>query len=290
VNQGTNLDQVAIIDLRGPDPGAFHDVYRTYAMRARLEREHGQAKNQILWRGQVPLLGDANYANDAIFAEDRWLAAVEKDTRKVPLAQKIIDDKPADIGPRCTNGNGTDLPESECDAVVQAYSTPRIQAGMPLADDTIKCELQPLRRNAYGSNTFTDDQWAALVHAFPKGVCDYGKPGIDRVPVVPWLSYAKGPGGKPLGTVPASKPLGGSAGCIKGNSRTVPISRKVHGLRVRSTSVHANGPVKLKHRGKKLFAVVDIRKLKGKTMVLRISRRTIGGKLIKTKHTRLVCK
>ena len=48
-----NLDKVAIIDLRGPDPGAFHDVYRTYAMRARLDREHGHHRNQVLWRGQV---------------------------------------------------------------------------------------------------------------------------------------------------------------------------------------------------------------------------------------------
>ena len=37
VNQGTHLDRVAMIDLRGPDPGAFHDVYRTYAMRDTAE-------------------------------------------------------------------------------------------------------------------------------------------------------------------------------------------------------------------------------------------------------------
>ncbi len=36
-NTASNLDQVAIIDLRGPDPGAFHDVYRTYAIRARFD-------------------------------------------------------------------------------------------------------------------------------------------------------------------------------------------------------------------------------------------------------------
>ena len=41
IDQADNLDKVAIIDLRGPDPGAFHDVYRTYVMRARLDREHG---------------------------------------------------------------------------------------------------------------------------------------------------------------------------------------------------------------------------------------------------------
>jgi hypothetical protein len=59
---------------------------------------------------------------------------------------------------------------------------------------------------------------------------------------------------------------------------------------VRSTKVAANGKVRLTRRGKRLFAVVDIRKLRGRTMVLRISRRTVSGKLVKTKHTRRVCK
>ena len=36
VNSTNNLDDVAIIDLRGPDPGAFHDAYRSWAIRARL--------------------------------------------------------------------------------------------------------------------------------------------------------------------------------------------------------------------------------------------------------------
>src|SRR4029079_833003 len=56
VDTANNLDKVAIIDLRGPDPGAFHDVYRTYALRARLTRNFGTAANQILWRGQTPLI------------------------------------------------------------------------------------------------------------------------------------------------------------------------------------------------------------------------------------------
>ena len=290
VNQGTHLDKVAIIDLRGPDPGAFHDVYRTYAMRARLEREHGQAKNQVLWRGQVPLLGDAGYQGQAIVAMDEWLAAVEKDKRNVPLAQKILDDKPASVHDRCTNGSGQELPTDACDATVQSYESPRIVAGMPFADDTIKCELRPLRRTSYAPILFTDAQWEELQKAYPQGVCDYSEPGVDRVPTVPWLSYKSGPGGKPLGDPPASRSLTASSGCIKGKSRTVPISRKVRGERVKSTRVNANGPAKLVRKGRRLYARVDIRKLKGRTMVLRISRRTVSGKLVKTKHTRRVCK
>ena len=51
INSANNLDKVAIIDLRGPDPGAFHDAYRSWAIRARLEREHGTFANHVIWFG-----------------------------------------------------------------------------------------------------------------------------------------------------------------------------------------------------------------------------------------------
>ena len=229
VNQATHLDQVAIIDLRGPDPGAFHDVYRTYVMRARLEREHGHAKNQILWRGPVPLLGDPDYTDESIVAMDRWLAAIERDRRSVPLARKIVDDKPSDVGDRCSDGapGGSDVAAGSCDATVQSYSSPRIEAGMPQTDDTIKCELQPLRRESYAQIQFTDSQWADLQKAFPEGVCDYSKPGVDRTPTVPWLTYEDGPGGKPLGAVSRSS----SFGCLSGRSPIGPRGIGRVGLR-----------------------------------------------------------
>ena len=207
INQGTNLDEVAIIDLRGPDPGAFHDVYRTYVVRARLEREHGTAANQVLWRGQVPLVGDDTFEDDSIVAMDRWLAAVEADGRRIPLAQKIREDKPASVADRCTNGAGGELPKEECDAVVQSYSSARIEAGMPLTDDTMKCDRKPMQRSDYPVQ-FSDAQWAELQKAFPDGVCDYSKPGISRVRTVPWLTYKGGPGGRPLGKAPESEPFG----------------------------------------------------------------------------------
>jgi putative cell wall-binding protein len=206
-NVANNMDEVAIIDLRGPDPGAFHDVYLTYALRERLIREHGHADNQILWRGQVALFGDVNYVDQAILAMDRWLAAVEADTRDVPLAQKIVEDRPDSVDHRCTDGAGRDLPASVCDATVESYSTPRFEAGMPLTDDTIKCELKPLRREDYPVE-FTDAQWAQLEQVFPDGVCDYTKPGAAKQGTIPWLTYAHLVGGEPMGDPPVSVPFG----------------------------------------------------------------------------------
>ena len=209
VNTGVNLDKVAIIDLRGPDPGAFHDVYRTYSMRERLIREHGTAENQVLWRGQVPLLGDSNYVTQGIQAMDKWLAVVEKDTRDVPLARKILDArKVAKVEARCTNGSGVELAASVCDATVQAYASPRIAAGAPVADDTLKCQLVPLKRTAY-KVTFTDAQWAALQKTFPTGVCDYTKPSVGKQETKTWQAYDV-VGGRPLGAAPVSVPFRGS--------------------------------------------------------------------------------
>jgi hypothetical protein len=208
IDTATNLDEVAIIDLRGPDPGAFHDVYRTYVMRARLERNFGHADNQVLWRGYVPLFGDATYADEAILAMDGWLANIEEDVRSVPLAQKVLDNLPGDLGARCTNGAGVDVPAETCDALVQSYSSPRIEAGAPFTDDYMKCELKPLMREEYLPVVFTDDQWAALQAAFPTGVCDYSRPPVDSGPTIGWLTYKNGPGGEPLGEPPVSVPFG----------------------------------------------------------------------------------
>jgi hypothetical protein len=211
VNSANNLDKVAIIDLRGPDPGAFHDVYRTYSLRARLLRNFGTAANQVLWRGQVPLIGDASYVDQAIFALDKWLARVEADRRPLPLAKKVIADKPSDIGDRCTDGVGQPVPGEVCDQTVSAYGSPRIAADGPLTDDVMQCQLKPLRRDDYGV-TFTDAQWKALAATFKSGVCDYSKPGVGQRGALTWLTYQDASGrvvygGKPLGAAPVSTPI-----------------------------------------------------------------------------------
>jgi hypothetical protein len=282
VDQAINLDKVAIIDLRGPDPGAFHDVYRTYAMRARLKREHGTTANQILWRGQVPLLGDSNYTDESIVAMDSWLAVIEKDHRAIPLARKVIEDKPKDVTDRCTDGNGHDVDASACDATVQAYATPRIVAGMPLADDTLKCDLQPLRRDAFPAGTFTDADWASLVKTYPKGVCDYAKPGMFRTPTVPWQTYQDKSGnvvygGRGLGAVPASAPFGAGS-CVDKRSFTFKFSRSRAGARVVRVAIYVNGKRRVLRRGHDIKRVKLARLPKGKFTVKIVTTFSNGSK------------
>ena len=213
INSANHLNKVAIIDLRGPDPGVFHDVFRTYAMRARLQRNFGTVANQVLWRGQVPLVGDPSFADEAVFAMDRWLARVHADRRKVPLARKIIVNRPDSVTDRCTDGQGNDQPASVCDSTVTSYGTPRQGAEGPLAEDVMKCRLKPMRRADYPV-AFTDQQWSRLQQAFPGGVCDYSKRGVGQRGAIPWLTYQNKRGrviygGKPLGRPPVSHRIRG---------------------------------------------------------------------------------
>ena len=209
-NMANNLDQTAVIDLRGPDPGAFHDVYRVYATRARLDREHGNHNNHLIWRGPVALMGDPNFASEAIIAMDRWLAAAEQDTRDIPYAQKLTENRPEDVTDRCTSGGGegSEVPSEVCDEIVQPYSTARIEAGMPYTDDVAKCQLKPLLESDYYPIRFTAEEWAALQEVFPTGVCDYSKPGVEQQDTIPWATFADGPGGQPMGPAPVSVPFG----------------------------------------------------------------------------------
>lgn len=217
INQGNNMDEVAIIDCRGPDPGLFHDAYRAYAMRGRLDRAHGHHDNQLIWEGPVPILADNACAKNSFIAMDRWLAAVEQDTSATPVAQKIVANKPADLQDACYDGLGQKLKDGICGPLIVAiYGTPRTGAGDAITTDTNKCQLKPLDRNDnYGIFGFSDEQWTQLQAVFPEGVCDYTKPGVSQQPTIPWMAYGTADkavyGGKPLPTPPANSGQGWAA-------------------------------------------------------------------------------
>jgi len=220
INETNNLDQTAIIDCRGPDPGAFHDAYRAFALRARLDREHGNHDNQLIWEGPAPIIGDTQCNLTSLIAMDRWLGAVERDTSSKTQAQKIAADKPSDLGDECYDGNGNKASDGLCPpGVVPIYGTPRTVAGDAITTDANKCQLRPLSRSDnYGAIPFTDAQWTQLRSLFPNGVCDFSKPGVDQQPTIPWMTYqdARGRviyGGRPLGAAPVSIPFGPDTRC-----------------------------------------------------------------------------
>ncbi|ROH91080.1 hypothetical protein ED208_08940 [Stagnimonas aquatica] len=211
INETNNLDQTAIIDCRGPDPGAFHDAYRAFAIRARLDREHGNHDNQVIWEGPLLIMGDNECARNSFAAMDAWLAAVEQDLSPMPLALKLTTHKPTNVVDACYDGLGQRISAGLCpELIVPVYGTPRTVAGDAISTDTNKCQLKPLDRNDdYGLLPFTDAQWASLSAVFPEGVCDYSKPGVSQQGTIPWQTY-QGPlnqviyGGTPLPPAPAN--------------------------------------------------------------------------------------
>jgi hypothetical protein len=215
INETNNLNRTAIIDCRGPNPGLFHDAYRAFAVRARLNREHGNHANQLIWEGPVVLTGDNQCGLNAFLALDRWLRAVENDRSPGTYAQKIARDKPSDLTDRCYDGNGDKVRDGLCPpGVVNVEGTPRTVAGDAITTDANKCRLKPLNRSDdYGPIPFTNQQWTRMQAIFPNGVCDFSKPGVAQQGTVPWMTYqdAQGKviyGGQPLGPPPTSKVLG----------------------------------------------------------------------------------
>ncbi|MGH8561365.1 MAG: DUF6351 family protein, partial [Nevskiales bacterium] len=225
INQTNNLDRTAIIDCRGPDPGAFHDSYRAYAVRARLDREHGDHDNQLIWEGPLLIVGDNFCGVNSFLAMDRWLAAVELDTSNTPLPQKLTANKPADLGDQCYDGVGQKLTDGLCPrvtvpgspalsvGVVPVYATPRMMAGDSITTDTNKCQLKPLNRSDnYGPIGFSDAEWLQMQALYPDGVCDFSKPGVHQQDTIPWQTYQDANGNVIYGGTPLPLPPANSGG------------------------------------------------------------------------------
>ena len=213
VTQGTQLANVPIIDLRGSHNfNDIHTDYHSYVMRARLDAANGGHANQLIWTWDATLTPFSITPPPAIALKsfltmDAWLAALESDNRDVPLSQKVLDDKPSGAIDECFTGTAqTETTDAAtCAATFPYFADARLVAGSPWTDNAMQCALKPLDRASY-SVTFTDTQWARLESAFPAGVCDWSAPPVGFQPSVPWLSFAAGAGGEPVGPPPESHP------------------------------------------------------------------------------------
>jgi hypothetical protein len=192
IDETNNLDQVAMINHGGPDPGLAHDYSHAFWTEERLLADQGHTDNRVMWFGPAPLIGDPQWANEALLDMDRWLTAVESDSRDVSLASKIAEDRPEDVTDRCVTADAAPACSvEELQALQTRLSTPRQEAGGPVANDNVACRLKPLDRADYGAigAAFTADQWAQLETVFADGVCDWSVPGRGQGPAETWLQY-----------------------------------------------------------------------------------------------------
>jgi hypothetical protein len=213
VTYGAELANVPMIDLRGSHNfNDIHTDYHSYVMRARLDAANGGHGNQLIWTwsGSPPPLSivpSASIALKSFLLMDTWLSNIESDSRDMPLSRKVLDDKPAGATDKCFVGptfvETTDA--ATCASTFPHFGDARLVAGESLVDNAMACRLKPLNRSDYDAD-FSDAQWARLRQAFPVGVCDWSQPPVGFQPSIPWLTYAGGPGGQPLGAPPESHP------------------------------------------------------------------------------------
>ncbi|NUZ04781.1 DUF6351 family protein [Piscinibacter koreensis] len=207
-NMMNNMSETAILETRllATD---FHQVFHAYVLRARLDRAQGHHDNHVRWRTLATT--DPVLTNAAFDTMVEWLRAIKADTRNVPKAQKVIDNKPALARDRCTTGNGVDQDLGVC---TRPLELTRVLAGAPDSTDVGACQLKALNSADYPGVAFTAQQWQTLQQTFPSGVCDFSKPLVDMDWTKPWMDYS-GVRGKPMGPAPVS---------VDGRTTQVPAS------------------------------------------------------------------
>jgi hypothetical protein len=190
-----------IIDDRTyTDPtGDFHTSYYSFVLRARLLRDNGDLNNYVLQRHSSRV----SRSEENLATMDRWLTNLALDRSSDPLRARITRARPEDLVEACWDDQGNRIAEPQefdperlfvndqgkCNALFPIYTGPRLVSGGPLTNDVFKCELKPLRQRDY-KVSFAAEEWARLERIFPRGVCDYSRPGVAQLAHTrTWLSF-----------------------------------------------------------------------------------------------------
>ena len=187
---GGSLGAIPIIDLRVymDLTGDIHDSLRSFVTRARLVATNGRADNHVILRmlrGSGAVAG-APAPVTTIRMMDRWLTAIGDDRSSDSAAVKVARNRPADITDACFTEEAEKIVEpaaytaqGRCNQMFPPYADPRIAAGGPLTGDVLKCELKSVDLGEYGQ-PFTQEQVSRLKRVFTRGVCDFGRSGVEQ--------------------------------------------------------------------------------------------------------------
>jgi len=194
---GAGMVKTPIIDYRGyvdqQAAGNVHQWFHSFSMRERLLDANGNFDNHVMLTedgASFGLYGDASpVLSGALRQMDEWLTTLKQDTSHAPDHVKIRRAKPSDLVDACFTQLGTEkIAEPAtfqgggvCNGLFPAYSSPRMVAGEPVANNVLKCQLKPIDDADY-TVTFASAEKAQLGAVFPQGVCDYRKPGVGQKP------------------------------------------------------------------------------------------------------------
>ncbi|HET9625615.1 MAG TPA: DUF6351 family protein [Kofleriaceae bacterium] len=223
ISDGKQLAKTPIIDVRGfddsnlaPPVGALgiHHIWRSFSLRARLDAATGTHNNHVLWRFGTGLIAPAasGLTLQSFLLMDQWVSAIKADTSDTAIERKVARYKPPEAFDFCYLTSDTTFSKKvtdpalcDGDRFLKPHSSPRQVAGGPVAENILKCQLRPLDRRDYPAS-LTDAQFARLAAAFPRGVCDFSKPGVGEESAVSPLDFSGGPGGAVLPPAPKSAP------------------------------------------------------------------------------------
>jgi Tannase-like family of unknown function (DUF6351) len=198
---GLGMRRTPIIDYRGyvdqpENSNETHSRFHSFSMRQRLLEANGNFNNQVMLvedgsttTGNGLFSDTSPVLSHALTQMDEWLTKFLADTTPAPIPVKINRSKPSDLIDACFTNKGTvKIAEQQvyqydttCNQLYPSFSTPRMVAGEPLANDVLKCELRPVDLSLYKVR-FTAAEAAQLKAIFPQGVCDYTKPGVGQQP------------------------------------------------------------------------------------------------------------
>jgi hypothetical protein len=191
------LRSIPIMDnATSNEDGGYHYGWFHFALRDRLRKANGgRSDNMVMWRSTM---GDA-----ARTTFDAWMSAVVAAPANGSPLERVVSARPAQAREGCYSKDTTpsfifeelaftSASTSRCSTLYPVYSSPRFQAGGPLAADVLKCQLKQIDAKDYSVPLSTADL-KRLKAAFPEGVCDWAKPGVNQVPVVTWASFGPSP-------------------------------------------------------------------------------------------------
>jgi len=111
----------------------------------------------------------------ALSQMDEWLSRLNAGNGTRPSLAAIAKAKPADLTDACFTDNGTIRiaetqiyqGDTKCNKLYPSYSSPRMVAGEPLANNVLKCQLRPIDATDYGGKLGKDDLKALALRQRP---------------------------------------------------------------------------------------------------------------------------
>jgi len=220
---------------------------------------------------------------------DAWLDDIAADRRAGSPAAKVARNKPPETVDACWIAGMKTTDMATCTSAYPYYANPRVAAAGTMSNHILKCRLKLLARGDYPV-TFADEQWATLLKAFPGGVCDWAQPGVGEQVSTPWMGFADGRGGRPLGAVPRAKAL--PRRCASRRRFSIRVAR-IGGQRLRSAVVQVGDrrATRMRRSGEGFVGTVDLRGLSSRSVRVRIVGRTrTGRKAVEVRRYRVCTK